>query len=72
MTSLTKAQIKSQLVMLRHYVDEADQESAELLYRELFREIDRLTARFPIGANFKVPISLPRETVVKFAAGRKS
>lgn len=61
--SLQRAQFRSQMVMVRHFVDGASPDDAEFFYRELFKEVKKLAAAFRIGNQFVVAESTPRVLV---------
>lgn len=61
--SLQRAQFRSQMVMVRHFVDGATPDDAEFFYRELMREVKKLAATFRLGNQFVIAESSQRVVV---------
>ena len=61
--SLQRAQFRSQMVMVRHFVDSASPEDAEFFYRELMKEVKKLASTFRAGNQFVVAESTQRVLV---------
>jgi hypothetical protein len=66
---LQRAQFRSQMVMIRHFVDESSPEDAEFFYRELHRELKKLAEKLRPGNQFL--IAEKSQSGVVSSAGRR-
>ena len=52
--SISRAQFRANMVMIRHSVESCDAQDAEFFYRELMREVKKLAAKFRTGNQFVI------------------